>query len=387
MKKLLKFKTFFISIMLLLLLSPLCMAVNETADNTNVVSTTNQTGGEEIQYQFVASDLYKFDTDVTVDDIVDGNVFAFGQNITISGEIGGDVFAFGNNVTVTKAGYVHGSIFVMGNNVTIDGIAYDIYGCASKFVIDTNSIIARDVRIACNDLTINGQIKRDAYIVADNFKLADNSSTLISGNLKYQSSSEISIPDGAVGGTVTYNKPEEKTETVFSKVLSYVRNIVSTLLYSLVIALLVIFLAPNFKEKTAELTKNKLPLSLGIGILTIIAVFAISLALFFFTGGLGIGISGLAITILIVALTISKTVFAIGCSKLIITKMNKDNKGMHILFTELVVLLISLVEIIPFVGGLVGFITSMIGLGIIVLNIVSKKTNTIETSNVNTLNK
>ena len=67
--------------------------------------------------------------------------------------------------------------------------------------------------------------------------------------------------------------------------------------------------------------------------------------------------------------------------------MNKDNKGMHILFTELVVLLISLVEIIPFVGGLVGFITSMIGLGIIVLNIVSKKTNTIETSNVNTLNK
>ena len=67
--------------------------------------------------------------------------------------------------------------------------------------------------------------------------------------------------------------------------------------------------------------------------------------------------------------------------------MNKDNKGMHILFTELVVLLISLVEIIPFVGGLVGYITSMIGLGIIVLNIVSKKTNTIETSNVNTLNK
>ena len=381
MKKLLKFKTFFISIMLLLLLSPICMAVNEVSDNVNVVSTANQTDDEEIQYQFVASDLFKFDTDVTVDDIVDGNVFAFGQNITISGEIGGDVFAFGNNVTVTKEGYVHGSIFVMGNKVTIDGIAYDIYGCASNFVIDSNSIIARDVKIACSDLTINGQIKRNAYIVADNFKLADTSSTLIYGNLKYQSSSEISIPDGTVAGTVTYNKPEEKSETIFSKVLSYVRNIVSTLLYSLVITLLVVFLAPNFKEKTAKLAKNKLPLSLVIGILTIIAVFAISFALFLFTGGLGIGISGLAITLLIVALTISKTIFAIGCSKLIITKMNKDKKGMHILFTELVVLLISLIEIIPFVGGLVGFITSMMGLGIIVLNIIPKKAEKLETLN------
>ena len=103
-----------LSILLILLsLATICMAsdaVPTSDDNTtpNVVTNTddNTTTPTENTYELIASDIYKAEANVIIDQTIDGNVFAFGNNITISGEIGGDVFACGGNVTIEENAYI-----------------------------------------------------------------------------------------------------------------------------------------------------------------------------------------------------------------------------------------------------------------------------------------
>lgn len=374
MKSIFKSKIVLFMIIFLMLFSTLCMAsdIAPISSNTsNEVSNTENSIDET--YEFIESDVYKFDTDITIDSIVDGNVFVFGNNITISGEVGGDVFAFGDNVTVTDQAYIHGSIFVFGNRITINGICYDVYAACESLTLESKAIISRDLRLAAARTNISGQIRRDAYLSTDELVFPDDAKDLIRGNLSYTSGSEFAISDAVVGGNITYTPEVSNEKTVVKTITSYITDILSTLLYSLAIILLTIWIAPNFKEKATKIFKKRTPLSLGVGLLTSLAIIIGSFVLIFITNGLGVGISAAAVTIYILALTIAKTVFGMASAKLIADKLNQKNNIMFVVISLITIFVISLLELIPFVGGLFGFVITMIGLGIIVLNLISKK--------------
>lgn len=361
---------------IVLLSSTMCMAadaVPTSEDNTTPNAVTTTDNNETTTYEFIASDVYKAETDVVVDKTIDGNVFAFGNNITISGEVGGDVFACGGNVIINENAYVHGSLFVCAKTLTFNGVCYDVYGACETFTMGEKSIVARDIRIGADKVHISGQVKRDAYISTENLTFANNASGLISGNLEYSSHSEFDIASGVVVGNVKYTPLTTSASTMQEKVVYHATNILSSLLYALAVALLVIWLAPNFNEKAGTILKKKSPLSFGVGILTCIVVVVGAFILLLAAGNLVAGISVAGVTLFILALTISKVIFSMACAKLINTKMGKNNNTMFIAMTLLVVLVINLVKLIPYLGGLVAFITSMIGLGIMVLNLTLKK--------------
>lgn len=374
MKSIFKSKIVLFMIIFLMLFSTLCMASDIapiSSSTSNEVSNTENSIDET--YEFIESDVYKFDKDITIDSIVDGNVFVFGNNITISGEVGGDVFAFGDNVTVTDQAYIHGNIFVFGNRITINGICYDVYAAGESFTLESKAIISRDLRLAATRTNISGQIRRDAYLSTDELVFPDDAKDLIKGNLSYTSVSEFAISDAIVGGNITYTPEVSNEKTVVKTITSYITDILSTLLYSLAIILLTIWIAPNFKEKATKIFKKRSPLSLGVGLLTSLAIIIGSFVLIFITNGLGVGISAAAVTIYVLALTIAKTVFGMASAKLIADKLNQKNNIMFVVISLIAILVISLLELIPFVGGLFGFVITMIGLGIIVLNLISKK--------------
>ena len=364
-------KTKFILFLLIafMLLSPICMASDAvvTSNNNNDVDD-----GVNGTYEFIASDVYKFDENVVIDTIIDGNAFAFGNTVTVTGEVGGDVFAFGRTVTIAENAYVHGSIFVFAQEFNMNGVCYDIYGCAGNVTLGEAAIVARDFRVAADKVHINGQIKRDAYINTNELIFPENESTLISGNLNYTSSSEFVINESIVAGAIKFTQEVAEEATLSEKISSYVTSILSSLLYSLAVVLLTIWLAPNFRNKSGDILKKKSPLSLGVGLLVSIVVIFGAFVLLFFTSGLGINISLAAIAIFILACTISQTVFGMGCAKLIVEKCKKDNLPMFVGMTVLVVLLLQLIKLIPFVGGLVGFIATMVGLGMILLNLMNR---------------
>lgn len=364
------FKTTFILFFLIvfMFLSPICMASDVAVTSNNDVDD-----GVNGTYEFIASDVYKFDEDIVIDSIIDGNAFAFGNNVTITGEIGGDVFAFGRTVTIAENAYVHGSIFVFAQDFNMNGICYDIYGCAGNATLGETAIVARDIRVAAEKVHINGQIKRDAYLNTNELIFPENASNLISGNLNYTSSSEFVIDENIVGGAIKFTQEVAEEATMAEKISSYITGILSTLLYALAVVLLTVWLAPNFRNKVGGILKKKAPLSFGVGLLASIAIIFGAFILLIFTRGLGVSISLAAIAIFILACTISQTIFGMGCAKLIAEKCKKDNLAMFIGMTLLVVLLLKLIGLIPFVGGLVGFASAMIGLGMILLNLINRE--------------
>lgn len=372
MKHTVKIKFVLFLLVTFMLLSSICIAtdVAPISSANELVNDTNDS--VEDTYEFIASDVYEFDDDVVIDSIIDGNAFACGNNVTVTGEIGGDVFAFGNTVTVEKDAYVHGSIFVFANQFVMKGICYDIYGGAQSITLSENAIVARDVRIAAEKIHINGQVKRDAYLSTNELVFPENASTLISGNLSYSSTSEFVIDKNVVGGEIKFTQEVSEEATVQEKITDFIIETISALLYAFVIVLLTIWLAPNFKNKVGNTLQKKAPLSLGIGLLTLIIIIFGALILLFLTRGLGVSISIAAVTIFILALTISQTVFSMGCAKLIAEKSKKDNIPMFIGMTLLVVIVLRLIELIPFVGGLVGFLVTMTGLGMILVHLMNR---------------
>lgn len=376
MKRTFKTKFMLFLLIVLMFLAPICMAANTTpisTTNSTVDNTKPTDNSVDGTYDLIASDVYKFDQDVTIDSVIDGNAFAFGNNITITGEIGGDVFAFGNTVTVAENAYVHGSIFVFGNQFTMNGICYDIYGGMANFTLGEKAIVARDIRVAADKVFINGQIKRNAFVSTNDISLSESVTELISGNLEYSAPSESNFDHKLIGGDVKFTQEVSNTSTMAEKVLSFILSAISGLLYALAVVLLTIWLAPNFKNKVGSTLAKKAPLSLGIGLLAIVCIVVGAFILLFLTNGLAAGISFALVTIFILALTISQTVFGMGCAKLIAEKFKKDSIPMFIVLTLSVVLILRLIGLIPFVGGLVGVLVTLIGFGMILVHLIFKE--------------
>lgn len=389
MQKTIKTKLMVFIFIALMLLSPICMASDVAPISSKSIENITVDDGINGTYEFIASDVYKFEENVVIGaTTIDGNVFAFGNDITITGEVCGDVFAFGGTVTLSETSLVHGNVFVFAKDLIVNGDCSDIYAGASTFVLGKHATVGRDIRVGADKVFINGKIRRDAYINTSELRFPENASKLILGKLEYTSHSEFVIDEGIVEGNIKYIPEVTHESTIAEKIVSYITNILSTLLYSLAIVLLAIWLTPKFKEKAGIILKKKAPLSFGIGILTSIVVILGFFALIILTDGLAFGISAAVLTLYILALTIAKTVFSMACAKLINSKMAKDGNIMFVIMTLLVTLAISIIQIIPYVGGIVGFIVMMIGLGIIVFNLINKKsledsTNEVSNNDVN----
>lgn len=363
MKNLLKNKLLWVALLIFMLFTTSCMA-------SDVTPISSEDSDEESL--LISSDIYVFDTDVTIDKIVDGNAFIFGTNVTISGEIGGDVFILANTVNFTNTSYVHGNIFALAEAIIIAGNASDLYIIADNFTLEDTSIIGRDLRTTSSNISIFGRIKRDAYVSTNNLQFAENGENLIGGNLNYSAESEINISKDIVDGEITYT-PVTSEVSMGETILSYIMTILSSLLFSLVIILLAIWLTPKFIDKSSIILKKKAATSLGIGLISLLVFIMIPFALLLFTGGFGISICFAAIGIFALALMIAKTVFSMACATLIANRFKLEKKFQFILVSLLVVLVISLVELIPFLGGFVGFLICMTGFGIIVFNLIHKK--------------
>lgn len=377
MKHTLKARFMLVVLAVLMLLSPVCMASDAVVTSADTAvpisddSKTNSVDNSNSTYQFIESDSYNFDNDIVIDSIIDGNAFACGNNITISGEIGGDVFAFGKTVTIAKGAYIHGSIFVCASDFTMNGVCYDIYSFAQNFTLGKSAIVARDIRVSSGAINILGQIKRDAYINSDSITFAENTSNLIVGNLSYTSKNEISIPDGMVGGTVNFTQSSDSEEITFAqRAVAFLSSTMSAILYTIVVLLLVTWLAPNFKKNLGTSLKKKAPISLGIGLLGSLVIIAGSFAILLLTGGLCIGISVALITVYILALTVSQSIFAMSCGKFVAEKIKKDNLPIFLLMTVIAIVLVKLIGIIPYVGGLLSFVITMTGFGMILVHLI-----------------
>ena len=320
----------------------------------------------ETDYEFVDSDLYLFDVNLDIFQVVDGNVFAYGQTVNVSGEINGDLFVFASNLTIEESAIIHGNVFALSSNMTVSGIVSDIYAMSDNFQLSEKSIIARNLYLSSDSVSLSGKISRDAYITTNTLKIAEKDEPIVVGNLTYSSINEAQINENSIGGEITYNAIQPIDSSV--KIWSIVSNLISALVLSFIIIMILLWINPKFKDNVCEIIAKKSFLSFGIGLLVFFATIIISIILLLFTGGLGASTAVVAIVFLILGYILSSTVFSMALGKLLANKFGFNKNVAYVLLSLLIVLIVNLIRYIPYVGGPIGFIIAMVGLGIICVN-------------------
>ena len=385
----LKNKTKIIAIFLALILlfsTTSVFADNETSANEPTAILTDTSTDEienslenitnDVQTQensFKKSDVYLAGDNITIDYVIDGNLFVCADTVTIDSEIGGDAFIMAKNLVINENGYVYSNLFAIAETVELKGVVCDAFALSQNFNI-SSGYVYRDLKVACNTLNINGIIGRNAFAscASINFNTDEKTNGIIYGNLNYTSSSETSIPENVVKGTVNYTALKISPEkSIRSIIADYILDLGGFLAFVLIIWLVCLVLAPKFLTKTNEYVGKKTLSILGYGLLALIAIpiACIILILLQLTSGFSLFL----LALYVLAIILSKSLFTITannyvCSKLKISK-NTGILGMLIVSGIVVWAITQL----PYIGGLVSFIISVLGLGILVASILPKK--------------
>lgn len=383
----LKNKTKIIAVFLALILlfsTASVFADNETSNNeTTAISTDtskvensigNANSDAQVQEDsYKKSDVYLSGDNITIDYIVDGNLFVMANTVTINSQIGGDAFIIAKNLVINKNGYVFNNLFTIAEKVEIKGVIYDAFALAQDFTI-SGGYVYRDLKVSCNSLNINGIVGRNAFVNCSNLKFNtdEGSNGIIYGNLDYSSAVEASIPDSSVKGNVNYNETKESPEKSVTSIISdYILDLGGFLAFVLIIWLLLLLVAPKFLSKTNNYVGKKTLNVFGYGLLALLAipVACIILILLQLTSGFSLFL----LALYVLAIVLSKSLFTITANNYVCSKLNV-NKNIGI-FGMLIAsgIVIYVITKLPYVGALISFIISVLGLGLLVASILPKK--------------
>ena len=225
-----------------------------------------------------------------------------------------------------------------------------------------------------NTLNINGIVGRNAFVSCStiNFKTDESTNGIIYGDLNYTSNSEISIPENVVSGNINYSEPKVSPEKPIRSIIAdYILDLGEFLAFVLIIWLLCLVLVPKFLANTNNYVGKKTLGIFGFGLLTAIIIPIACIILIFLQ--LTSGFSLLLLALYILALIISRSLFTITANNYVCSKLNID-KTLGI-FGMLIVsgIVIWGLSQIPYIGILISFITTILGLGILVASILPKK--------------
>ena len=360
------FKKIALCFILLLCVLSTCVFANDTKNSEK----SDILASYETNYNFISSDLFLYDVNVEVSDIVYGNVFVYGSTVKITGEIYGDLFVFANSLEISEDAFIYGNVFSYANNIKVSGKVSDIYAMSDTFTLEDSATLDRNLYVYSNSVSLSGQILRDAFISATSLTFNKGEDTIIKNNLNYTSNTEANIPDGAVEGEINFKPIEVNMQNI---ILSVILGIIKILMLSLAIILISLWLAPNFKDRACEIISKKSFKAFGIGLLVFFGTILASIILLIFTYGFGIYISLIAIGLLILAYAISNTIFSMSIGKLLANKFNFTKNTAFVLFSLLIVLALELIKFVPYVGSVVRFIASILGIGILFINAYKRK--------------
>ena len=334
------------------------MLINSN-DETNQVAMDNMKN--------IRDDVYLLDSDVTLKDNVDGNVYIMAKDVEItSEEISGNVFICAEEINIRNT-YINGSLFLVGEKINVTAFASDAYIAGNKVTLGEETRILRDLRVAADKLEINGVISRNVFASAADIKM--NNNTIVEGDFNYSAKNEINISEN-VRGEVNFEELEENDKANSNKVIDYIKGILTSIASSALIILFIIFVLPKFNQNISE-AKLLEAFGLGIGFLVVVPIITILL----FMTIIGVMPAFLLIAIYIAMLAIGYTISAISIAGKIYKKINKEgNSKLYIfLFTIITLIALNLISSIPVIGGIVSFVLTMIGDGIIISNIIKAR--------------
>jgi len=313
---------------------------------------------------------------IKVEGTVDGDVYVFCQSADIDGHVTGDVIAFSQILRVN--GKVDGNIRSFTNTTLVNGnVAKNLLSFAEVITIDPAGKIGGSATAFVNNLTIDGAIGRDVFafvnetnisgsigggIQAQGNTLRLNSGAQVAGPVKFKGNSQPEVSSNAkLASPVVFTQLEHHKR--YEESGFYIWRLIWTaavVLFGLVLFLLL----PNFARTTVD-SAERYGASFGLGLLVFFGVPIAALIACVTVVGLLIGISTFALWM--------TTIF---CAKIVVGTivgqwlMGRTRETWQLIGRMVVgVIVLRIVEMIPFLGGWIKFAVILWGMGAISLAI------------------
>ena len=302
----------------------------------------------------IDGDLVAAGQRVVVDGDVTGDVIAAAQDIEIRGAVRDDVRASGQRVHI--AGPVTGHIVAAAQTITLDQDVGDWAWLAGQ-TVTIGGQVGGDLGIAAKTINIDAVVDGDLDATGEELHVGPNAT--IRGDIRWRSDNDAEIsPDAQVDGEII-----EEPLPDFADELDDSGGVVFTLgLIIAVSALFLLFSEPM--QRSAERIVSRPGVSLILGFVILVSVPILALILLISGVGAWLGLTILGVyfpTLLIGVLT---GLFTVG--NLFIRRIRPDpSKWQMLAAVAIAVIAIGLLTNVPYVGGLVVFLTLLSGVGAI----------------------
>ena len=320
-------------------------------------------GDSENTSTTIYDDVYKIENNVTITDIVDGNVYVMGKNVNIDGAtIFGDLYIIGETVNITDVD-VGSSVYVIGQDVKFSGMTNDLYVLGQNVDIEEGASIWRSVRAGAETLNFAGYIDRNLYAAVNNLTVSE--SGIIQGTLNYSSENEGDISENASISDIQFSKEVDENEETTPELKEYVFQLIRALVKTLGVSCIIVLLVNKFKTiNRTDKISNDLLKQFGKGILVFVAVPVLAILLFITKIGIALGFPLVVIYLIYIYIATSIAMTEIAY-RILLKNPNDELTNKKIIGVSVIVsAVVWLIGLIPFVGIIVKSILGLIGLGI-----------------------
>jgi cytoskeletal protein CcmA (bactofilin family) len=337
--------------------------------------------------EVVNDNVYLVGGMVDVEGVVRGDVIAVGASVNVPGVVTGDLIAPGGVVSIS--GHVGGAVRAAGATTTITGtVGEDVQAGGRSVFVGPSASIAQNLLIVGNSATVNGRIggslrayANDLTIggpVGDNVRanvstLRLTSNAAIKGDVIYTSDREATIAPGAtIKGKIERRSPGglAMTSDPLIRVAQIALTWPGTQVGIYILGLAFVLLFPEFARQTiGTITRSTLAcVALGFAVLVDVPI----LALILFIVGLSIG--GWWLGLILLALYGAAIPLASVIASLFVGFWIFAYSGRSAVHLAVVLLMglfvLTLLDLLPMIGGLITFVSLLFGLGALFLTII-----------------
>ncbi len=332
------------------------LAANETVNGPFIRA------GEKIEIDgTVNGDVIVAGSEVMIRGDVRGNVYAAGSRVEVGGKVQGNTHIAGSEVKY--AADSSGSVFAAGSNVRLESEASANTAYLAGSQVNILGEYAGGVYAAGTEIVMGADVARDVSLAGTQLRLTRDAQ--VGGNLKYTSDREATIEnDKAVKGSISRVTPPRQSAS--ERFVARLTETLYWLIANILLAAVLLKFVPSLL-KPSEAAYARAPLPNVLKALAFVFLVPVGLVLAAFT------IVGLPLVLIlglvyILVLLVAPTAAAYWLGVTIFRWQKAPLSGAYkeeLMAASLGILILSIIGLIPGVGGVLSFAAFLIGLAML----------------------
>jgi hypothetical protein len=328
-------------------------------------------GGTIVINDTVTNDILLGGGDVTFNGYVGDDIRGVGSTLRISKNVAGEVAIAAGELTV-DAGVVIGGLMISAGTVTLNGdVRGEVKAAFGKLYLNGN--VGEGIYCRGGTLNINGSIGGKSVLSAKTILPGDKA--LFNNDVRYWSEQKVEKLDSHTrNGKVIYDPGLRiRTEQWYFLGAASVFLLLWYLGMALLMILIIQYLFAGTMKNSANTVFNHSLKSLGFGFLFFIGLPVAAVVLFFTV--VGVPVALLLIVGYIILILLATTITSVVSANWFNNRFEKNWHYWRLAFVAFgIFVLLKLISLAPFVGGIILFLLACTSFGAILLTIPWKKT-------------